>query len=176
MKHIEPWLTKEGSWCRRCPVCKRTLSYTGEVARWTAMEAVRKNRTCRSCKHQKQRHVTGNQHQSFKGCGSVPHTYFTITKKSARERKIPFRISIKQMSRVFESQRGKCALTEIPLSFGVWDMGVRKAGNASLDRIDSSKGYVKENVQWIDKDINNMKGILAEMRFIELCKLVAKKH
>jgi hypothetical protein len=43
---------------------------------------------------------------------------------------------------------------------------------ASLDRIDSSKGYFKGNVQWIHKDLNVMKMDLTEEKFIDYCKLV----
>ena len=46
-------------------------------------------------------------------------------------------------------------------------------GTASLDRIDSSKGYVKGNVQWVHKDINKMKTDFEQSIFIKLCKSVA---
>jgi len=44
---------------------------------------------------------------------------------------------------------------------------------ASLDRIDSSKGYVKGNLQWVHKDINMMKNHYNQKYFIEICKKVA---
>lgn len=44
----------------------------------------------------------------------------------------------------------------------------RSFGTASLDRIDSTKGYVEENVQWVHKDVNFMKSNLTEQRFKEL--------
>jgi hypothetical protein len=43
---------------------------------------------------------------------------------------------------------------------------------ASLDRIDSSLGYVRGNVQWLHKDVNWMKNTLDQDRFIELCKAI----
>lgn len=45
-------------------------------------------------------------------------------------------------------------------------------GDASLDRIDSSKGYIPGNVQWVDKRVNYMKQALPEGEFAELCRLV----
>ena len=36
---------------------------------------------------------------------------------------------------------------------------------ASLDRIDSSKGYTEDNIQWVHKDVNQMKMDLPEQRF-----------
>ena len=46
---------------------------------------------------------------------------------------------------------------------------------ASLDRIDSSKGYVKDNVQWVHKDINRMKWNFPQDKFVKLCSFVANK-
>jgi hypothetical protein len=47
---------------------------------------------------------------------------------------------------------------------------------ASLDRIDSSKGYVEGNVQWVHKRINIMKNDLSDSEFIEWCRVVSKNN
>jgi len=46
--------------------------------------------------------------------------------------------------------------------------------NASLDRIDSSKGYIKGNVQWVHRHVNIMKNIYDQDYFISLCKKITK--
>ncbi len=56
-----------------------------------------------------------------------------------------------------------CALTDLPLNFHT------KHKNASLDRIDNTKGYTIDNIQWVHKDINWMKGTFTQDQFIELC-------
>ena len=48
--------------------------------------------------------------------------------------------------------------------------------NISIDRIDSNIGYVKGNVQLVDKRINMMKGTLSNEEFIELCCKVAEHN
>lgn len=48
-----------------------------------------------------------------------------------------------------------------------------KTKTASLDRIDSLKGYTLDNVQWIHKDLNYMKCDYEENEYIEWCKKVA---
>ena len=46
-------------------------------------------------------------------------------------------------------------------------------GTASLDRIDSSKGYVPGNIQCVHKDINALKTDFSEERFLELIHMIA---
>lgn len=43
---------------------------------------------------------------------------------------------------------------------------------ASLDRIDSTKGYIKDNIQWIHKDIQRLKLNFSQTKLIELCQLI----
>ena len=65
-----------------------------------------------------------------------------------------------------------CALSGEELSFGVG----RMRGTASLDRIDSSKGYVKGNVQWVHKDVNFMKRTLNQQTFVNWCKKITNNN
>ena len=46
----------------------------------------------------------------------------------------------------------------------------------SLDRIDSSKGYTKDNIQWIHKDINKMKQTFTNSELINWATLISKKY
>lgn len=59
----------------------------------------------------------------------------------------------------------KCALTGAPLVVGE---------NASVDRIDSSRGYELGNIQWVTKEVNRMKIDFDQKLFIELCRKVAE--
>lgn len=44
--------------------------------------------------------------------------------------------------------------------------------NISVDRIDSSKGYTKDNVQLVCDIVNRMKLDLNMSKFVELCKII----
>lgn len=83
--------------------------------------------------------------------------------KSGRNR-LPFDLTERFVFSLFKKQNGLCAISNLPLILG---------NNASLDRIDSSKGYIKGNVQWVDKYVNLAKGHLSEDFFIQLCRRVA---
>jgi hypothetical protein len=107
--------------------------------------------------------------RNWSGCGSVSGSYFSHVKRGAsgsRGRKpIHFDLTIEHLADLLDNvQMGKCALSGLPISV--------KDHTASLDRIDSSKGYVEGNVQWLHKDINMMKRHYNQDYFIHLCKKV----
>jgi hypothetical protein len=58
------------------------------------------------------------------------------------------------------------------------DFGIAKKtaaghrGTASLDRIDSTLGYVTGNVQWVHKSVNHMKSDTPEEEFVEWCRRI----
>jgi hypothetical protein len=73
---------------------------------------------------------------------------------------------------LWENQNGKCAYTGELLNFGRSKVN----GTASLDRIDSSLGYVEGNVQFVHKDVNIMKWDLSEKRFLDICEKITKNR
>ena len=77
---------------------------------------------------------------------------------------------------LYTQQGSQCALSGLPIAVANTirgDMGGKET-TASLDRIDSNKGYTRPNVQWVHKDVNRMKGCLGQDRFVGLCQAVAK--
>lgn len=67
----------------------------------------------------------------------------------------------------YVKQCGKCAITGIRLNMNA----VRQS--ASLDRIDSKKGYTIDNIQWVHKVINaKIKINFDEEYMIKTCKEV----
>jgi hypothetical protein len=82
-------------------------------------------------------------------------------------------LTIQQAWNLFIKQDKKCALSGKELTFP--KVSKDKSWTASLDRIDSSKGYVPGNVQWVHKDINIMKNKFDNDYFIHICKSVAEK-
>lgn len=98
---------------------------------------------------------------------------FNIAKRTAKVRKISFEISVDFIRQLWKEQNGKCALTNLDL-LPAHRHADKDKRTASLDRIDSSKGYIVGNVQWVHKDINKIKLNIDEDYFIRLCSLVAK--
>jgi hypothetical protein len=98
---------------------------------------------------------------------------FEHVKRDATKRGLPFEISKQYAYGVLQKQKERCALTGIPLHISEHFTN-RRSSTASLDRIDSSKGYVPGNIQWLHKEINQLKWKFPQTKFIELCKIVAE--
>lgn len=111
---------------------------------------------------------------NWKGCGEVSASYFKSVKKNSEIRKkdIPFEITIEDMSNQFEKQNHKCAYTGLELKFGINARDEKKNRTASLDRINSSKGYTKDNIQWVHKVVNIMKNDINHSEFLEIINLI----
>lgn len=111
-----------------------------------------------------------------RGVGEMPGSVFSRAKKGAEIRNLEFSISKEYIYDLFIKQNRKCALSGLDIKFAEKiDKNWYKNTTASLDRIDSNKGYIIGNVQWVHKDINQMKMEFEEKYFIQLCTQVYKQ-
>jgi hypothetical protein len=108
--------------------------------------------------------------------GVFSHLYYRI-RQSANKRKIPIYISQEECKQLLIKQNYKCALSGLDLivanTVKEHHYGVT---TASLDRIDSSKSYTIDNVQWVHKWVNRMKNKVPEKEFINLCRMVVSHY
>jgi hypothetical protein len=127
----------------------------------TAVLTKSKIKSC-GCLH----NLKGNKNKSWTGYEEISGSIWRRIKNSGKIRNSPFNITKEYIWKIFVNQNKKCKLSGRDLIM---------SKNASLDRIDSSKGYVKNNVQWVDKDVNRIKSDFKESYFIELCKDIAEQ-
>ncbi len=106
----------------------------------------------------------------YTGIGKLSGQYLASIRCGARARGFDYSITKEYAYQVFLSQNEKCSLTGLPITLREG----RSYGetSASLDRIDSSKGYIEGNIQWVHKDINRIKQAFSQEKFIEYCQLV----
>lgn len=118
---------------------------------------------CRSCQISRENNYKWDGYEDITG-----DTFYKI-KHNAKRIGVDHNLSKKYLWDLFIQQNKKCALSGMDLKF-------RRCSHddqtASLDRIDSSKGYVEGNVQWIHKDINKMKNEYDQQYYISVCKRV----
>lgn len=93
----------------------------------------------------------------------------------ARSRKKDVLVTKEYCYNLLEQQEFKCALTGQPIHLSNNSVDHKKGlTTASVDRIDSSKGYVEGNIQWVHKNVNKMKWDLPQEEFISICEQVVK--
>lgn len=137
----------------------------GKIVFWTKRQ-IQYYKSC-GCKK------TGLHYQKvWKGCGEISGAFFSSIRKNARDRKIEFKIKVQDVWELFLRQDRKCALTGVDLKFG--NKRLHEETTASLDRIDSKKGYVIENLQWLHKRVNFMKQQFDQQEFIDWCKKIVE--
>ncbi len=119
--------------------------------------------------------LKGKEHKSWTGHEGITGQQWGQILRSANgskgRRLLEFTITIEYAWELYVKQKGLCALSSLPITLRT---GWTNPGNASLDRIDSGKGYIPDNVQWVHKDINLMKNKLNQEYFISLCQQVAE--
>jgi len=120
----------------------------------------------------------------YEGVGDLSKAYFTSF-KFGRENKgkiFSNEITLEFLWNLFLKQNKKCALSGIDIilnpQWSAQNNGKKKHlfQTASIDRIDSTKHYTIDNIQWVDKDINFMKGSLTTDKFLDLCKKVSNNE
>ena len=95
-----------------------------------------------------------------------------VTRRQKRNPEFECKITMQYAWQKFLEQNGECKYTKIKLYFPEGSTG----GTASLDRIDSSKGYIEGNVQWVHATVNTMKSDLTEEEFKKYCKLITDNN
>lgn len=111
----------------------------------------------------------------WKGIGEISGSFVYIAKANAKIRGIPFKINAKYLNRLWIKQKGICALSgiKIQVAYNETTNG-RLNKTASLDRIDSSKGYIKGNVQFVHKTAQRMKMDMSQLEFIKWCQDIGR--
>jgi hypothetical protein len=97
-----------------------------------------------------------------------PLWFINRLKLNAKQRNIEYNLSAEYLFDLYKKQKGICSLSgqKLTLSKRWKDY---KNNTASLDRIDSNKGYIINNVQFVHKNINFMKYNFSQKEFIDLC-------
>ena len=95
--------------------------------------------------------------------GDLALSQYTRLKKSAEKRNYEFSVSIEYLWNLYLSQDRKCGITgdSIP--------NIREV---SLDRIDSTLGYIEGNVQWVTYRANVSKHTMTMNELYKFCKKV----
>ena len=143
--------TRRARWLCRCSCGVVKLVQSSHLRRGLSTQ-------CRGC-------------AQYKGHQDISLSYWNHLINGAKARDYTFDITTEEAWSQFLQQESKCILTGEVLIFARnYSTDLQ---TASLDRIDSSKGYVVDNIQWVHKDVNMLKGSIDVQKFVHLCRLVA---
>ena len=95
--------------------------------------------------------------------GELKKTQYTRLQKSAEIRSIEWNITLEELWDLFISQKQICAIT------GDFIPDIKKA---SLDRINSSLGYISNNIQWVTIQANLSKHTMTMNELYQFCNKV----
>jgi hypothetical protein len=127
----------------------------------------------KSCGCLKPENRLRSNNPSWKGHGGISSTMWKYIQCLAVKRDIIFNLDIEEAWSVFEQQGGLCALSGVPIAFANDTSSISTNTTASLDRIDSSKGYQPGNIQWLHKEVNRMKKNFDQDTFLRWCGTAA---
>lgn len=137
-----------------------------------------RTRMCKNCasKETAKKHGTPNV---SKAIGELSKTFYSTIEDGAKKRNIEFNVSQQYLWDLFVKQDQKCNLTGQPINLSAKSKNCNpdySKFTASLDRIDSTKGYVEGNVQWVHKVINRFKNKYSMSNFLAMCEAVYLYH
>lgn len=173
VRFVEKDVNGKLMWECKCE-CGNTAVVRGNDLRQQKIQScgcVRKE-TCKQ--NIKQAHLKFPNTYGFTGIGDIPGQHIGQIRSGAFRRNIEYNVTKEYLWKLFQDQLGKCALTGIEIHFKCRKSGRERKPTASLDRIDSNLGYVEGNVQWVHKDINNMKQHFGLEEFRRYCKMVVE--
>lgn len=153
---------EDGRWCKPCSLCGLEQDY---LRRNYAVHSFRLNKACKACSNK----ITENCHRGFHG--TIRASWFNKCKVGADTRGIVWDLTIEDVWSLYEKQQGVCALSGLPIAWSP----VGNCHTASIDRVDSKKGYTTCNTQLLHKDVNMMKQSFSQEQFVALCRSVADK-
>lgn len=109
--------------------------------------------------------------------GEITESTWSYIGTGAAHRGLVFDITPEYAWQLFVEQEGRCVFTGEALSLPPTS-SARSRGEwtASLDRIDSKRGYVEGNVQWIHKKLQKMKWAMSDAEFRGWCSKVTRHH
>jgi hypothetical protein len=131
---------------------------------------------CKKCvlsrakQNQPREYATKSQRRS-----SSPKNFITGILNHAAKRKqhLGFDLDVLYVLDVYQKQNGRCALSGVEMTYNAGSGRVNT--NISIDRIDSSVGYVRGNVQFVCDIVNRMKQDMSEVELLVWCARILKE-
>ena len=147
----------KGGYTHRCKACEKSWRQEYYLRNFEHINSRNKN----------YREQNGNWYNK-----SIEHRLryvIQLGKDRAKKKNIEWNLSLGFLLSLWEKQQSKCAYSGVPLTFEE-----NHPHTVSLDRLDSSKAYTEDNVQFVCTIVNYIKQRFSEDAFFDYCSLVAQ--
>lgn len=174
-QHIRPVYTKIlETQLQTCKFCKVEKSLDCFYSNGCFSDGTKKYRTrCKDCvlKKAKKNQTVSYKTKSEKRSSS-PKNFISGILNHATKRKqhLGFNIDLIYLLNLYEKQNGLCAISGVNMTY-LAGKG-RVFTNVSIDRIDSNKGYLRGNVQFVCDIVNIMKSNMSHEELLFWCKSI----
>ena len=167
MKYRNDFLPENYHRTLTCWDCKETKPF--RLFPYRVQYKDNKEKRCKNCNNlnRKSRYENHSTDQ-------IITTLLTTAKYSCMKREKKHRfdaaildITVDYIKELIEAQQNKCAYSGVEF---IWEYGSNQ--KPSLDRIDSSKGYIKGNVHLVTTIVNQAKSDLMEIEFLKMVKSI----
>lgn len=132
-----------------------------------------KDRRCKKCKNKAYRDRRA-RYRGDKDLDRILKERYYGARDRAKLKGISFHIGLDDIQNLWYEQRGLCALSGIEMTY-CFDLG-RVPTNVSIDKIDKSKGYIKDNIQLVCMAVNQMKSDLSMDELLTFCTAIIEKN
>lgn len=137
----------------------------GNTSYVTTSQLRRRNKSC-GCLSPKNGKIKGKAHYTYNGYEDITGTRWNSIVGGARVRNLEFEITKEFIWELYLKQNMRCKYSNVEVSF--------RDNSASIDRVDNNKGYLRDNVAIVHKDVNRMKSNFDSDYFVELCSKIHK--
>ena len=132
------------------------------IEKWNSTTSLLYGRSmmCVACRNS-DKNGSKEKNPNWKGFGEVPGVVLQRIRQNAqrRGRHIAVEITCECLDAQWKKQGGRCVYTNRELNI---------LKDASVDRIDSLKGYTRDNIEWVHKDVNKAKMALSRKDFLRM--------
>src|SRR3989304_2436451 len=98
------------------------------------------------------------------------YNIFDAARSRTKKGSLIFEITLEDVLKIYEIQKGSCALTNIEFSLNRLGRKSKNPFAPSLDRIDSDKGYTKENIRLVCVIVNLALNNFGDNAFDKMCR------
>lgn len=156
--------------CVKCNQYKNEEEFSLNKEKWFRKF---RERICKDCKI-KQYHKRRLQNRGDQGLERLLTERYSGLKLRAVKRGLIVDFDRSYLKELWIKQKGVCAISGVEMSATVFNG--RTFTNLSVDRIDSTKGYLKNNVQLVCMAVNQMKSDLTNEELLFFCKKIVENE